>query len=214
MFGMAYWKAARMVARGMRDSDLGSDPFVQSQAWLDEATRAGLPMPNAAALSTVGTDGAPSSRMVLIKGIDARGWCFYTNYSSRKALELESNPRAALLLHWHILQRQIRLEGVAERMTPEASAAYFRTRPRGSQIAAWASHQSQPAASREEMEQAVKAMEERFRGQDVPCPPFWGGYQVAGASVEFWQGRAFRVHDRIVFRGDGQGGWSRTRLQP
>jgi len=214
MFWRAYRRAVRMVARGMRDSDLGPDPFAQSRAWLEEASRAGLPMPNAAALSTVGADGAPSSRMVLIKGIDARGWCFYTNYTSRKARELEGNPRAALLLHWHVFQRQIRLEGMAERMTPEESAAYFRTRPRGSQIGAWASHQSQPAASREEMEQAVKAMEEQFQGQDVPCPPFWGGYRVVGASLEFWQGRAFRVHDRIVFRRTEQGAWTRSRIQP
>ncbi len=214
MFWRAYRKAALMVTRGMREEDLCPDPFEQTRRWLAEAERARLPLPNAAALATADSDGRPSARMVLVKGIDDGSWCFYTNYESRKARDLEANPWASLLLHWHIFQRQIRLDGRAERMSAEASAAYFRTRPRGSQIAAWASRQSEPAASRADLERAVREVDERFKGQEVPCPPFWGGYRVVGEEIEFWQGRAFRVHDRVVFRRAEGGGWTPTRLQP
>ncbi|MDX1675634.1 MAG: pyridoxamine 5'-phosphate oxidase, partial [Longimicrobiales bacterium] len=160
-------------------------------------------------------DAAPSSRQVLLKewGPD-QGFVFYTNYDSRKAAELDANPRAALLFHWPTLHRQIRIEGRTERVGQEQSEAYFRTRARGSQIAAWASRQSAELESREVLESRFRDREEEFDGRDVPLPPFWGGYRVSPERIEFWQGRANRMHDRILYRKTPGGDWEVARLSP
>jgi pyridoxamine 5'-phosphate oxidase len=148
-----------------------------------------------------------------LKAHDEQGFVFYTNYGSRKARELEENPRATLLFHWAILQRQIRLEGPVSRVTKEESESYFHSRARGSQVGAWASAQSERLSDRETLERRVKEYEEKFRGQEVPLPPFWGGYRLAPVSIEFWQGRANRLHDRVKFIREGEG-WNRIRLYP
>ena len=165
------------------------------------------------ALGTATPDGMPSVRLVLLKAYDDRGFVFYTNYGSRKAVELEINPEATLVFHWAILQRQIRLEGRAEKISKEESAAYFHSRSRGSQIGAWASKQSELLDRRETLEERVKRYEAEFKGGEVPLPPFWGGYRLNPRSMEFWQGRANRLHDRIKFQRVG-GGWERLRLYP
>lgn len=208
----------RGVVRGidadrLTRGDAGPDPFALFGRWFADATHAGLYLPETMTVSTVGRDGRPSSRQVLLKTWDPDGFVFYTNYDSRKADEIEANPRVALLLHWVTLHRQVRIEGRAER-TPEAeSEAYFRTRPRGSQIAAWASSQSAELADRDELERRFRAREEEFEDRDVPLPPFWGGYRVVPSVIEFWQGRANRMHDRLVYR-KRPGGWEVVRLSP
>jgi pyridoxamine 5'-phosphate oxidase len=151
--------------------------------------------------------------MVLLKDVDASGFVFYTNYGSRKAREMDANPRASLCFHWAILQRQVRVSGQVRRVAAEASAAYFATRPRGSQIGAWASRQSEPLPSREELEKSVRDSTAEFAGRDVPLPPFWGGYRLEPETIEFWQGRADRLHDRLVFTRAARG-WDTERLYP
>jgi pyridoxamine 5'-phosphate oxidase len=165
------------------------------------------------ALGTATPDGKPSVRLVLLKGYDERGFVFFTNYGSRKAQEIEANPNATLVFHWALLQRQVRLEGTVRRIVKEESEAYFATRARGSQIGAWASRQSEPLPSRKALEDRVRVHEARFRGSDVPLPPFWGGYRLVPESMEFWQGRANRLHDRIKFIRT-EGAWTRIRLYP
>jgi len=194
---------------------LDPDPHAQFAVWFAQARASGLAEPEAAALATADASGAPSVRMVLVKGHDERGFVFFTNRESRKAAELAENPRAALVLHWPPpLQRQARVEGVVERVGDEESAAYFRTRARISRIGAWASPQSRPVADRDELERRVAAVEERFAGiDDPPLPPFWGGYRVAPVAIEFWQGREGRLHDRVRYERDGTS-WSRVRLGP
>jgi pyridoxamine 5'-phosphate oxidase len=177
------------------------DPFEQFGVWFDEAKS--LPEPTAMALSTCSTHSAPSSRMVLLKEWDARGFVFYTNYSSRKGNELEHNPHVALLFFWPTLQRQIRIEGQALRCSREESAAYFRTRPRGAQIGAWASEQS-TIVTREDLQRRVAELDAEYVGREVPVPPFWGGFRVVPTSFEFWQGRAHRLHDRLSYTHDGE----------
>jgi pyridoxamine 5'-phosphate oxidase len=151
--------------------------------------------------------------MVLLKGFDERGFCFYTNYESRKGQELDANPRAALTFHWAILERQVRIEGLTARMTDAESLAYFRTRARGSRIGAWASPQSDPLDRRETLEARVKEYDARFPGADVPLPPFWGGYRLVPSRIEFWQGRVNRLHDRLLFERTDTG-WRSSRLYP
>ena len=165
------------------------------------------------ALATATPDGKPSVRFVLLKGYGDEGFVFFTNYGSRKASELEANPEATLIFHWAILQRQIRLEGAVERISTQESEAYFHSRPRGSQIGAWASAQSELLSSRQELEDRVKKYEEEFKGKVVPLPLFWGGYRLKPRNIEFWQGRASRLHDRIKFIRE-EGGWKRIRLYP
>jgi pyridoxamine 5'-phosphate oxidase len=193
--------------------DLDPDPHVQFDRWFDEASEAGLRAPEQMALATATRDGRPSVRMVLLKGHDERGFVFYTNRTSRKAQEIEANPHAAGVVHWEPLTRQVRVEGLVERLGDEESFAYFRTRPRQSRISAWASPQSQPLESRAELERRSAEIEERFGGGEVPLPPFWGGYRIIAAAIEFWQGRQDRLHDRVRYE-LGEGGWSRTRLGP
>jgi pyridoxamine 5'-phosphate oxidase len=198
---------------GLDHPDLAPDPIAMFRHWMHDTVVAGLHEPNAMVVSTVSADGRPSSRMVLLKGVDERGFVFYSNYDSRKGGELATNPHAALLFPWHDLQRQVRVEGGVEQLTPEESAAYFATRPRGSQLGAWASPQSDEVPSREQLESRYAEMEERFADGDVPLPPHWGGYLVRPDVVEFWQGRRGRMHDRLVYRRTGED-WVTVRLAP
>lgn len=170
-------------------------------------------LPEAMTLATATADGTPSARMVLLKGFGPDGFCFYGNYESRKGIELAENPRAALVFHWSPLQRQVRIEGNVERLTPEESDRYFRSRPRGSRIGAWASLQSRPLASRDELQRRVKMIEARFADKDVPLPDTWGGYRVLPVAIEFWQGRLHRLHDRLRFEKQ-ENGWRSQWLHP
>jgi pyridoxamine 5'-phosphate oxidase len=190
-----------------------ADPLATVRAWIDEAAATGVEEPTAAALATADAAGAPSLRFVLLRGIDERGVRFYTNYESRKASELEANPRAALALYWHTLHRQVRLEGPVQRLAPEESDAYFASRARESRIGAWASRQSRELDSREQLDAQVAEVEERFAGAEVPRPDFWGGYLLAPEVVELWIGRANRLHDREQWRRTGEG-WTMRRLSP
>lgn len=166
-----------------------------------------------AALATADADGRPSARIVLVRGVDDRGFVFHTNYNSRKGRQLDANPHAALCFHWPTLDEQIRVEGRVERLDPEASDAYFNGRPRGSQLGAWASDQSAVLPSRETLEEEYREIERRFEGQPVPRPPFWGGYRIVPSRIEFWYGRPDRLHDRVLYtrRDDG---WTIERLYP
>jgi pyridoxamine 5'-phosphate oxidase len=189
------------------------DPVATFDAWFGEARAAGLRMPEAMTLATATPDGAPSARIVLMKGYDADGFVFFTDRRSRKGGELAANPRAALVFHWEALGRQVRAEGAVAPLDDAASWAYYRTRPRGSRIGAWASHQSAVIASRAELEAQVAAIEERFAGVDPPLPPHWGGYRVTPVRYEFWTHDDARLHDRVVHRREG-GGWVRELLSP
>jgi pyridoxamine 5'-phosphate oxidase len=200
--------------RPLLEDDVDPDPLRQLERWFAEAGAAGIRAPEAVALATAGRNGAPSVRMVLVKGFDAGAFVFYTGYASRKGRELAENPRAALLFHWDVFGRQVRIEGPVARTSPAESEAYFRTRPRGSQIGAWASAQSEPIASRPELEAAARRIAARFEGRDVPLPPAWGGYRLTAESYEFWQHREDRLHDRLRYVPDGAGGWTITRLGP
>ncbi len=206
--------AAGCVSRPFLRTDLDPDPVEQCKQWLAKGKRAGLPEPTAMALATVGGDGTPSQRMVLLKHISReRGVMFYSNYGSRKARELDAHPKASVLFHQHILQRQIRITGTTERATREESEAYFKTRPRDSQLGAWASKQSEELPDRDTFEARFQAVKSRFEGQEVPCPEFWGGYRLIPEHFEFWQGRAFRLHDRFVYTREDNG-WKIIRLYP
>jgi len=198
---------------GLSEEDLAGDPIAMFERWYVEARTAGVREPNAMVVSTTDPDGAPSARFVLLKSFDEGGFVFYTNQSSRKGRALAAEPRIALLFPWHDLERQVRVEGVAEPLSRAEVEAYFAQRPRGSQLGAWASHQSQRVAGRAELEQAYAAAEERFAGQDVPVPEAWGGYRVVPATVEFWQGRVGRMHDRLVYTRNHDG-WTSHRLAP
>ncbi len=204
---------AEYAHEGLDEADAGSDPVALFAQWLAVAVAAGIHEPNAMALATADASGRPSVRIVLLKGFDAAGAVFYTNYDSRKGGELASNPWASAVLLWHQLQRQVRIEGRVERVDPEQSDAYFASRPRGAQIGAVASQQSRPVGDREVLEAQLADAERRFDGRDVERPEHWGGYRITLDAVEFWQGRADRVHDRFRFTRAGEG-WSRERLQP
>ena len=201
------------VRDGLAEADLDPDPIVQFGRWFDAATAAGLFEPNAMTLATAAADGRPSARVVLLKGFDAGGFVFYTNYDSRKGRELAANPRAALVLLWAELRRQVRVEGRVERTSREQSEAYFRTRPLGSRLGAWASEQSRVIPNRQVLEARVAELAERFADRDVPLPPAWGGFRLVPDLIEFWQGREDRLHDRLRYR-RGPGGWTVERLAP
>ncbi|HSV37274.1 MAG TPA: pyridoxamine 5'-phosphate oxidase [Nocardioidaceae bacterium] len=195
---------------GLDERDAAADPLTMFKRWLDDVIASPMHEPNAMVLSTV-EDGRPSSRVVLLKGLDD-GFVFYTNYESRKADELAANPRCALLFPWHPVGRQVRVEGVAAKITEQESAAYFASRPRDSQLGAWASPQSQVVDGRAQLDARLHDAEERF-GAAVPLPEFWGGYRVVPDVMEFWQGRFGRLHDRLRYRRDGEA-WALERLAP
>jgi len=193
--------------------ELDHDPLRQFQAWFAEAVASAIPMPEAMVLATATGAGRPSARMVLLKQADERGFGFHTHYESRKGLELGANPHAALLFYWQPLGRQIRVEGVVARIAAEESESYFRTRPLGSRLAAWASPQSQPLRDRAELDRLYEEARGRFRGRELPLPPHWGGLRLAPDAYEFWQHGENRLHDRIRYSPNGDG-WRRERLAP
>lgn len=199
--------------RGLHERDLLSDPFAQFARWFSEAASIGLIEPNAMTLATVRSDGQPSARMVLMKEFDQRGFTFYTNYESDKGADLAANPAVALSFYWPELERQVRIEGVAERVSAEEADAYYASRPLGSRLAAWASPQSRVIAGRAELEARIAEVTTRFPTEDVPRPAHWGGYRVRPIRIEFWQGRQNRLHDRMRFRREDET-WVIERLAP
>lgn len=217
----AHLRAIRTLTKGVTHGlpvlEAAEDPYDLFSDWFRDAEASGLLLPESMALATATGEGRPSVRMVLLKGFGPGGFCFYTNYGSRKATELDDNPQASLCFHWSVLERQVRIEGRAERLSTEDSAAYFATRDRGSRIGAWASAQSRPVADRAGLEAQVAEAEARFEGKDVPLPDFWGGYVLVPGRIEFWQGRANRLHDRLEYtphRTPHDGSWQIARLQP
>jgi pyridoxamine 5'-phosphate oxidase len=195
------------------ESSVGPDPIAQFGHWFEEALKAEVMEPNAMSLATASADGVPSARVVLLKGYDERGFVFFTDYRSQKGVELTANPRAALVLYWPELERQVRITGTTTPIEREESEAYYRTRPRGSRLGAWISHQSQVIASRKVLDDRVPELEETFPGDDIPLPAYWGGFRVAPERIEFWQGRENRLHDRIRYVWE-EGHWRIERLSP
>ncbi|MGZ8567332.1 MAG: pyridoxamine 5'-phosphate oxidase [Actinomycetota bacterium] len=202
--------------RTLERDDLHPDPLTQFRVWFDDADAEGLPLPNAMALATADAEGRPSVRHVLLRGVDERGFVFYTNHESHKGSDLDANPRAALVFLWKELDRQVTVSGRVERVSDEESDAYFASRPRDAQIGAWASPQSRPIPDRATLDHAVAEVDLRFEGRAVPRPSHWGGYRVMPDTVEFWHGRAFRLHDRFRFERDERAptGWRIDRLAP
>lgn len=198
---------------GLTEKDLARDPYRQFDKWFQEAEAAKLPEPNAMTLATANREGVPSSRIVLLKGVDGRGFVFYTNYESRKGRDLEGNPRASLLFPWHAFERQVIADGKVSKVTREETEAYFHSRPRLSQLAAWASQQSAIISGRSVLEQSMRDVEQKYAGQEVPVPPQWGGYRLVPETIEFWQGRRSRLHDRLRYRRE-KDSWVIERLSP
>ena len=198
---------------GLREADADPDPIEQFRGWFGEALAADLHEPNAMTLATATPDGRPSARVVLLKGFDERGFVCYTNYEGRKGRELEANPRAALVFYWGELERQVRVEGRVSRVSDGESDAYFSGRPRGSQLGALASEQSRPVRDRGALERRLREVEGEYEGREVPRPAFWGGYRIEPETIEFWQGRENRLHDRLRYS-RSEGGWKIERLQP
>ena len=201
-------------AAGLDESDLDSDPIAQFASWLNDALEAGIELPNAMSLASVNSEGRPSARMVLLRGFDRRGFCFYSNYESRKGRELDGDPYAALVFYWGPLERQVRIAGRVNKLEPEESDTYWASRSPASRISAWASRQSEVITNRQELEAAFAEVAERFAGSEVPRPPFWGGYRLEPDFIEFWQGRSNRLHDRLSYRRVPKIGWLIERLSP
>ena len=197
---------------GLLEKDLAKNPFRQFEKWFAEAEAAKIPEPNAMTLATTSRDGRPSARTVLLKAVDGRGFVFYTNYESRKGRELADNAQAALLFPWITMERQVVVEGPVARVTREEAEVYFHSRPRASQLAAWASPQSTPIAGRAVLEESYRVVEKKYEGREVPLPPQWGGYRLSPVTVEFWQGRRSRLHDRLRYRREEGGDWVVERL--
>ncbi len=205
---------AELVLVGLDEKDCDPNPILQFARWYELAVSSAIRLPDAMTLATATPDGKPSARMVLLKGFDEHGFVFFTNYESRKARELDANPFVALILYWNELDRQIRIEGRVERISPVESDAYFETRPWGSQIGATISHQSQVIPSREPLEQKFRELTAAHPEERIPRPDFWGGYRVFPSSIEFWQGRLNRLHDRFLYSLAGSGEWRIERLSP
>jgi pyridoxamine 5'-phosphate oxidase len=199
---------------GLSEKDFARDPFRQFEKWFQEAEAAKIPEPNAMILATVGRDGRPGARTLLLKGLDGRGFVFYTNLESRKGRELDANPRASLVFPWIALERQVIAEGPVTPVAREEVAAYFHSRPHPSQLAAWASAQSTIISGRSVLDEAFKQLEKKYAGVEVPLPPHWGGFRLAPETVEFWQGRRNRLHDRLRYRREKTGDWILERLAP
>lgn len=207
-------QSRRKYYRGpLERKDLDADPFVQFQLWFEEACDRIDVEPNAMTLATVGGDGAPAARTVLLKFFDRSGFVFFTNLASRKAQHIESNPRVSLLFWWPVLERQVEINGVAEKISNAQAAKYFMTRPRGSQLGAWVSHQSHVLTSRKALESKLGEMKRKFANREVPLPSFWGGYRVVPSAFEFWHGQPDRLHDRFQYLREGDG-WRIQRLAP
>jgi len=225
-FALPLWKAMTGGGRAVADmrrtyklshlleGEVAADPLAQFEKWFGEAVKAEVLEPNAMTLATAGADGRPSARTVLLKGWDARGFVFYTNYESRKGAELAANPHASLLFTWLPLERQIEIRGAVERVTRAETEDYFYKRPIDSQLGAWASPQSRVLAGREDLERRIEALMVEHRGRAVPVPPHWGGYRVTPVSIEFWQGRPSRLHDRLRYTRRPDGSWQLERLAP
>ena len=198
---------------GIDLSCVAPNPFVQFSLWFAQASDSGIAEPNGFSLCTISADGKPTQRTVLMKSYTDAGFVFYTNHGSRKAQQIIENNQVSMLFPWYALHRQVHIEGEVSRIGEAASCEYFNSRPRASQTGAWASRQSEPLTSRSQLEEDFRDMERKFRGQDIPLPPFWGGYRIKPERFEFWQGRSHRLHDRIVYR-HHQGEWEITRLSP
>jgi pyridoxamine 5'-phosphate oxidase len=199
---------------GLRKADLAADPLQQFRHWFDQALAAGTNEPNAMVLATADAAGKPSTRVVLLKGLDERGFVFFTNYESRKARELAVNRHAALNFFWVELERQVCVTGSVTQVPREEAEAYFKTRPRGSRLGAWASKQSETVPSREVLEARLQELEKKYPGEEIPLPPFWGGYVLAPGEIDFWQGRPNRLHDRFRYSKQADGRWLVERLSP
>lgn len=201
------------TAQPFTEDSVAGDPFKQFMDWFADSLRAEQPDPEAMVLSTATVAGQVSARVVLLKGLNERGFVFFTNYESRKSRELLANPHAALTFYWHTLHRQVRVEGRVEKVSAQEAEAYFQTRPRGSQLSAWASPQSAEIESRAALERRLAEIEERFNVEPIHCPPFWGGFRVRPTQIEFWQGRESRLHDRILYTPQDEA-WRICRLAP
>lgn len=199
---------------GLNLEDLNATPIDQFEVWMEQAVEAQVPDPTAMVIASAAPDGQPSQRIVLLKGLDERGFVFYTNLKSRKARELQANPKVSAHFPWHVLERQVHVLGRVELLTDEECEHYFHSRPRESQISAWASHQSQPIASREELLKRYRELEAQFGDDEIPRPAFWGGYRVRPHQMEFWQGGAYRLHDRFEYSLQSDGNWAIDRLEP
>ncbi len=199
---------------GLSEADAATSPIDQFKTWFQQAVDANFPEPNAMTLATISSEGKPSARIVLLKDVDDRGFVFYTNYESAKGQHLLENPDAALVFFWIELERQVRVEGKVEKVSATESDAYFRTRPRGSQLGAWVSKQTEVIASRQVLESKLEQLEQKYAGKEIPRPPHWGGFRVIPSEFEFWQGRPNRLHDRLRYRLAEDGNWIRERLSP
>lgn len=206
--------SSQQINEGIDEKTVDRNPVAQFRRWFDDAVAAGVKLSEAMTLVTATRDGYPSGRLVLLKGVDDEGFVFYTNYRSAKARDLDSNPKAALVFYWTKLDRQVRIEGLVERTSREESQAYFKTRPRESQIGAWASPQSEVISSREVLEQRAAELEERFQDREIECPENWGGYRLIPNRIEFWKNRLGRLHDRILYERQPDDSWTIRRLAP
>ena len=203
------------MLQGLSKADVDPNPFQQFQKWFDRALASELPIANAMMLATATKEGKPSARVVLLKGVDPQlGFVFYTNYESQKGQDLAQNPQAALVFWWAELERQVRIEGNVEKISAQASDCYFQSRPSGSQLGAWVSQQSRPIQNRDVLEQRLQELEVEYRDRTIPRPPHWGGYALKPITIEFWQGRTNRLHDRLRYYRLDQGGWQIERLAP